>query len=195
MESGDRRTIVVVVDEGEGSERPEQSGGDAVAAEEAPPVPEPAPTPPNPRQVRARRRRRRRQLGTLLFVLVAGAILATAYFALTGDDDDPADGPSIITEAIPTTVAPPYSAVYQATTGINVRQVPATSAPIVAVVEQGRDVTVTCAIQGEVVNAPSGPNANWLRTTDPGAAGYVSAAFVSVGQDLASGKIPACPAA
>jgi hypothetical protein len=182
----------VLVDEG--SEGSEGLGykDDAGVAHDAP---APAPAPRNPRQIRARRRRRRRQLGTLLFVVVAGAILAAAYFAVAGGDDDSSDDATTTTAAATTTVAPPYSVAYKTTSGINVRQMPATSAPIVAVVEQGRDVTVTCVVDGEVVNAPSGPNAKWLKVTDPGAAGYVSAAFVTTGTDLTSGKIPACPRA
>jgi hypothetical protein len=180
-----------LVDEGsEGRDIPED---DAVADDV--PIAAPEHAPRNPRQVRARRRRRRRQLGTLLFVLVAGAILATAYFAVAGGDDDSSEEASSTTAAAATTSAPPFSAAYPTTSGINVRQMPATSAPIVAVVEQGRNVTVTCVVEGEVVNAPSGPNPQWLQVTDPGAAGYVSAAFVSTGEDLRTNTIPACPPA
>ena len=185
-----RRTIVAVDEGAEGLEPGEQRDDDHVVDD----VPAPAPAPRNLRQIRARRRRRRRQFGTLLFVVVAGAILATAYFAVAGGDDDSSDATST-TAAATTTTAPPFSAPYKTTSGIIVRQLPATSAPIVAVVEQGRDVTVTCAVDGEVVNAPSGPNPKWLKVTDPGAAGYVSAAFVTTGDDLTSGKIPVCPSA
>ena len=185
-----------VDDESKGSEGLGQGDdeGVGVADDVSEPAPAPEPAPRNPRQVRARRRRRRRQFGTLLFVLVAGAILATAYFAVSGGDDDSSDETTSTTVAATTTVAPPYSVAYKTTSGINVRQMPATSAPIVAVVEQGRDVTVTCVVDGEVVAAPSGPNAKWLKVTDPGAAGYVSAAFVTTGDDLTSGKIPTCSA-
>jgi hypothetical protein len=180
----------MVDDESEGLDLPDH---EAVADEVPPAAPQPAPR--NPRQIRARRRRRRRQIGTLLFVLVAGAILATAYFAVAGgDDDDTANDATGTTAAATTTVAPPFSAPYKTTAGINVRQMAATSAPVVATVEQGRDVTVTCVVEGEVVNAPSGPNAQWLQVTGPGA-GYVSAAFVSTGEDLRTGKIPTCPSA
>jgi uncharacterized protein YraI len=189
VDLGNRRTIVLVEDESEGLEH----GDDASAADVAPPAPEPAAR--NPRQVRARRRRRRRQLGTLLFVLVAVAVLATAYFAVTGGDDESSDEATGTSAAVTTTVAPPFSAAYKTTTGINVRQMPATNAPIVAVVEQGRDVTVTCVVEGEVVNGSSGPNAQWLKVTDPGAAGYVSAAYVTAGGDLTAGRIPVCPSA
>jgi hypothetical protein len=176
------------VDGSEGLDDPEQA-----VADDVPAAPEPAPR--NPRQIRARRRRRRRQIGTLLFVVVAVAVLATAYFAVAGEDDDSSNEATSTTTAATTTTAPPFSVAYKTTSGINVRQMPATSAPIVAVVEQGRDVTVTCVVQAEVVNAPSGPNAQWLKVTDPGAAGYVSAAFVSTGEDLRTNTIPACPAA
>jgi hypothetical protein len=179
-----------VDDESEGLDLPEH---DAAADDVAPVAPEPAPR--NPRQIRARRRRRRRQFGTLLFLIVAAAVLATAYFAVAGDDDDPSEDATSTTSAVTTTVAPPYSVAYKTTTGINVRQMPATSAPVVATVEQGHDVTVTCVIEGEAVNAPSGPNSQWLKITDPGAAGYVSAAYVSTGEDLRTSTIPACPSA
>jgi hypothetical protein len=185
---------MLVDEESEGLDLPEhEAAADDVSAAPAAAPPNP-PNPPNPRQIRARRRRRRRQVGTLVFVLVAGAILAAAYFAVAGGDDDSSDEATSTTSAVTTSTAPPFSAVYKTTSGINVRQMPATSAPIVSVVEQGRDVTVTCVVEAEVVNSPSGPNAQWLKVTGP-AAGYVSAAFVSTGQDLPTKKIPACPAA
>ena len=174
---------------------------DEEGAPPAPPVPDAAPEPApervplNPRQVRARRRRRRRQLGTLVFVVVAVGVLGAAYLALAGGDDTSSTEATSTSALVTTTVAPPFSSKYKTTTGINVRQGPGTSTPTVATVEQGREVTVTCVVQGEVVNAPSGPNPQWLKVTDPGAAGYVSAAFVSTGDDLRANKIPACPAA
>jgi uncharacterized protein YraI len=151
------------------------------------------PAPRNPRQVRARRRRRRRQFGTLLFVLVAGAVLAAAYLTISGNDDSPQTATSTAPTTT-TTVAPPFMAAYKVTTGINVRQAPGTTSPTVAVVEQGHEVTVVCVIEGESVNASSGPNTQWLKVAGP-PVGYVSAAYVAVGDDLNAKKIPACPAA
>jgi hypothetical protein len=180
---------VAVVDEG--SEGSGHSGGDAGAAGGAPPAPAPAPR--NPRQIRARRRRRRRQLGTFLFVLVAIGVFAAAYFAVAGGDDDSADDRASARSGPTTTVEPPFVATYTVTTGVNVRQTPSTTSPTVAVIEQGRDVTVVCVVEAEIVNAPSGPNPQWLRVAGPWNSGYVSAAFVSVGDDLRAGEIPACP--
>jgi uncharacterized protein YgiM (DUF1202 family) len=182
----------------EGSEGLEASGGDGVADDVAPPpaheaAPEPAPR--NPRQVRARRRRRRRQLGTLLFVLVAAGVFAAAYFAISGGDDDATDDRATASSGVTTTVVPPFIATYKATTGLNVRQSPATTAPVVGVVEQGRDVTAVCVVQGEVVTTASGANPQWLKIAGGWPVGYVSAAYVTAGADLTAGKIPACPAA
>ena len=146
--------------------------------------------------MRARRRRRRRQFGTLLFVVVAAGVFAAAYFALAGDDESSKAGTSATGSLATTTVAPPFVATYKATAGLNVRQSPSTNnVPIVGVVETGRDVTVVCVIEGEPVNAPSGPNSQWLGVAGPWPAGYVSSAFVAVGDGLTAKKIPACPAA
>jgi hypothetical protein len=167
--------------------------------EGAPPAPAPAPEesgrpPLNPRQLRARRRRRRRQLGTLIFLLVAGAILAAAYFAVAGGNDtssnDQASGTST---TLATTTTAAFSGTYKTSTGVNVRQAPATTAPVVGTVEQGKDVTVSCVANGEMVSAGSASSSQWLKISAP--AGYVSAAYVSAGDDLRANKIPACPAA
>ncbi len=176
----------------EGSEEVEPSGEAAAPAPD--PVPAPAPAPRNPRQVRARRRRRRRQFGTLLFVVVAGGVFAAAYFSLAGDNQSSRRSSGTGTSLAPTT-APPFSAVYKATTGLNVRQGPGTNVPTVAVVETGRDVTVECVVEGELVNAPNGPNSQWLKVTGSWPVGFVSSAFVAVGDDLRTQKIPTCPPA
>jgi len=187
---GSRRTIVLVEDESEGLEHDDE----VVARDVPPPAPEPAPQ--NPRQVRARRRRRRRQLGTLLFLIVAIAVFATAYFAVAGDDDDSSNDGATASSAVTTTVVPPFIANYKTTTGVNVRQDPGTTAATVAVVEQGRDVTVVCVSEGESVTAGSGATtAQWLKVAGSWPVGYVSAAYVNVGDDLTAQKIPACPAA
>ena len=54
---------------------------------------------------------------------------------------------------------------------------------------------VVCVIEGDRSNAPSGTNSQWLKVTGLGPSGYVSSAFVAVGDDLRNNKIPACPAA
>jgi hypothetical protein len=178
-------------------ESQELESPEAVAHDVAPPGLDHDPQPTrNPRQVRARRRRRRRQFGTLLFVVVAAGVFAAAYFSLAGDDESSKGGTSATGSLVTTTVAPPFVATYKATTGLNVRQSPGTNnVPIVGVVELGRDGTAVCMIEGEPVNTPSGPNTKWLGITGPWPAGYVSSAFVAVGDDLTANKIPACPTA
>jgi uncharacterized protein YraI len=149
--------------------------------------------PRNPRQVRARRRRRRRAIGTLLFVVVALGIIAFAVFALSGSDD-PSEEATTTTAAPTTSTTVPFSAAYNVTDGVNVRQGPGTTFPTVGTVETGKSVVVTCVAQGEPVNGPNGADSQWLKVTGP-PAGYVTAIYVSTGDDLRNGKIPACPAA
>lgn len=172
----------------------EEDGEVVEAPPPEPAPPEPAPAPRNPRQVRARRRRRRRQFGTLLFVLVAAGVFAAAYFALAGGDDSSNDATNGAGSLVTTTVEPPFVGTYKATTGLNVRQGPGTSVPTVGVIETGRDVTVVCVVEGEMVNAPNGPNSQWLKVAGSWPVGYVSSAFVAVGDDLRTQKIPTCPA-
>lgn len=157
--------------------------------------PSPPVAPRNPRQVRARRRRRRRAIGTLLFIVVAVVIFAIAAFALTGGDDSSDEATTTTAAAATTTTAPPFSASYKVTDGVNVRQGPGTSFPPAGTVETGNAVTVVCVAQGEPVNGPNGPDPQWLKVTGPGAAGYITSIYVSTGEDLRNGKIPACPAA
>src|SRR3954471_13041146 len=172
-----------------------EADGEVVAAPTAEPAPAPVPGPRNTRQVRARRRRRRRQLGTLLFVMVAAGVFAAAYFALAGGDDSSNDAANATGSLVTTTVEPPFVGSYKATTGLNVRQGPGTNVPTVGVIETGRDVTVVCVSEGEMVDAPSGPNSQWLKVAGAWPVGYVSSAFVAVGDDLRTQKIPTCPAA
>ena len=151
--------------------------------------------PTNQRQARARRRRRRRRIGAAIFVIVAGAVLATAYFAIAGgggDSPDESAGTSTTQPAATTTTALAFAGGYKVTTGVNIRQGPGTTFPTVGTVEQGRTILVLCVVNGELVNAPSGPNQQWLKMTGFGPSGYVSAAFVTTGDDLRNNKIPAC---
>ncbi len=155
-------------------------------------VDDPGPPPLNPRQVRARRRRRRRQFGTLLFLLVAGGILATAYFAVAGNDDS--DSKTSGSGATTTTAAPQFIARYKVTTGINVRQAPATTAAQVGAVAQGAEVAALCVTEGQSVTGGSQSTTQWLKVFGPWPLGYVSAAFVDTGDDLVAKKIPTCTA-
>jgi uncharacterized protein YraI len=175
----------VVVDE-EGSDDFEERAAAAT------PAPEPAPR--NPRQVRARRRRRRRQLGSVLFLVVAVGVVAAAYLTLTGDDDSSDEAATTTTAAGATTTTAPFAGSYRVTTGVNVREGPGTTTRAVGTIETGRTVLVICVVEGEPVNAPSGTNSQWLKVTGLGPSGYVSSAFVTVGDDLRNAKIPTCPA-
>jgi uncharacterized protein YraI len=142
--------------------------------------------------VRARRRRRRRTIGTLLFLTVAIGVCAAAYFALFGDDSS--DRASTTTSSLVTTASAPKPAgPYRVTTGVNIRQGPGTTFPAVGAIETGRQVFVSCVIEGQPVDAPSGPTTKWLRLTGFGPAGYLTVAYVDVGDDLnVPGKIPPC---
>jgi uncharacterized protein YgiM (DUF1202 family) len=162
---------------------------------EAAAVPAPEPVPPNPRQVRARRRRRRRQLGTVLFLLVAVGVFAAAYFTLTEGDDSSDDATGTTGVGATTTTLAPFAGSYKVTTGVNLREGAGTTFPAVSTIETGHAVLVVCVVEGEPVNAPSGTNTQWLKITGLGPTGYVSSAFVTLGDDLRNGKIPACPPA
>ncbi len=166
------------------------------AGEESEAAAAPAPAARNSRQVRARRRRRRRQIGTLLFLLVAAGVFAAAYFTISGDDDSSDDAASTTTVAgASTTTVAPFAGSYKVTTGVNVREGAGTTSRAVGTVETGRTVLVICVVEGEPVNAPTGTNSQWLKITGLGPSGYVSSAFVAVGDDLRNAKIPTCPAA
>ena len=132
----------------------------------------------------------------MLFLLVAVGVIAAAYFVLAGDDSSSNDASTTTTASAgsSTTTTAPFSATYTVTSGVNVRQGAGTTFPTVGTVEQGKQVVVTCVAQGTPVDGPGGPNPNWLKITGP-PAGYVSAVYASTGEDLTSGKIPACPAA
>ena len=57
-------------------------------------------------------------------------------------------------------------------------------------------VMVICAIQGEAVSTPGGPQTIWVKVTAGQTTGYVSAVYVDIGQTLADPtKIGDCPAA
>jgi hypothetical protein len=151
-----------------------------------------APAPLAPRRVRARRRRRRRTIGALLFVAVAVGVFAAAYLVLVADDSS--DRAASTTSApVTVTTAPKPAGPYRVTTGVNIRRGPGTTFPSVGAIETGRQVFVSCVIDGQPVDGPSGPITKWLRLTGFGPAGYLTLAYVDVGDDLnVPGKIPPC---
>ena len=53
---------------------------------------------------------------------------------------------------------------------------------------------VTCVIDGESIDGPTGPSTKWVRLGGFGPTGYVTVQYVDLGADLQTpGKIPACP--
>ena len=154
-----------------------------------------APAPLTPRQRATRRRHRRRVLGVLVFVLVAGGVFAAAYFALAGPDNSSnvATGPT--TELTTTTTGPKAAGPYRVITGGNIRQGPGTTFPSVGTIETGHVVFVTCVVDGQSVDGPTGPSTKWLRLIGFGPTGYLTVQYVDLGTDLSvPGKIPVCPA-
>jgi hypothetical protein len=163
-------------------ERPAGEGSDA-----PPPVPA--------RQARARRRRHRRVLGTLLFFAVAIGIFAAAYFVLIDDDSSDRGAATATSAGVTSTTVHPAAGPYRVTTGVNVRKGPGTTFPTVGTIETGHVVFVSCVVDGEPVDAPTGPVTKWLRLTGFGPVGYLTVAYVDVGDDLSvEGKIPVCSA-
>ena len=94
---------------------------------------------------------------------------------------------------VTTTTAAKPAGPYRVTTGVNIRQGPGTNFPSVGTIETGRQVFVCCVIDGQPVDGPSGPITKWLRLTGFGPVGYLTVAYVDVGDDLnVAGKIPPC---
>ena len=148
-----------------------------------------------PREKQRRRQRRRHLIGWLVFLLAAGGILYAAYATFGGGDSSDADRTPVSTTAPPTTTIAPAGP-FKTNAGVNVRNGPATTQPVVATLDLGTEVMVVCAIQGEAVNTPGGPQTIWLKVTAGEKTGYVSAVYVDVGQLLADPtKIGDCPAA
>lgn len=133
-------------------------------------------------------------IGWLVFLLAAGGILYTAYSTFGGSDSSDADRtPGSTTAPTTTTIAP--AGPFKTTAGVNVRNGPATTQPVVATLDLGTEVMVVCAIQGEAVNTPGGPQPIWLKVTAGSKTGYVSAVYVDVGRNLSDPtKIGSCPA-
>jgi hypothetical protein len=149
----------------------------------------------NPRQVRARRRRRRRRFGVVVFLAVAVGVFVAAYVGLAGNDNssDTTTGQSVIAAAATTTTAVKSFGPYKVTTGVHVRQGAGTSFPAVGTIEVGHEVFVACYVDGEVVASPNGPIPQWLKLTGFGPHGWVTALYVSTGDDLTNNRIPPCP--
>ena len=106
----------------------------------------------------------------------------------------PTARPSTTSAPVTVTTAPKPAGPYKVTTGVNIRQGPGTTFPSVGTIETGRQVFVSCVIDGQPVDGPSGPITKWLRLTGFGPTGYLTVAYVDVGDDLnVAGKIPPCP--
>jgi hypothetical protein len=148
-----------------------------------------------PRERQRRQRRRRRLIGWIAFLLVAGGILAAAYATFGGNGSSEHSQDAGTTTASPTTTVPPAGP-FKTTAGVNVRNGPATTQPVVATLDLGTEVMVVCAVQGEAVNTPGGPQTIWVKVTAGATNGYVSAVYVDIGPTLADPtKIGECPAA
>ena len=134
-------------------------------------------------------------IGWLVFFLAASGILYAAYATFGGSDSSDADR-TIGSTTAPTTTTVAPAGPFKTTAGVNVRNGPATTQPVVATLDLGTEVMVVCAIQGEAVTTPGGPQTIWLKVTAGAKTGYVSAVYVDVGQILADPtKIGDCPAA
>ena len=173
-----RRRTITVVDERQDDEGVRES-----------------PAPLTPRQRASRRRHRRRVFGVLVYVLVAGGVLAATYFSVAGSDDSSDDAVSSNPELTTTTTAVPAAGPYRVITGVNIRQGPGTTFPSVGTIETGHSVFVTCVVDGQPVDGPTGPSTKWLRLVGFGPVGYLTVQYVDLGTDLTvPGKIPVCPA-
>jgi uncharacterized protein YraI len=127
---------------------------------------------------------------------VAIGIFAAAYFVFIGTDDSSShDAATATTEGATTTSVPKPAGPYRVTTGVNVRQGPGTTFPSVGTIQTGHQVFVSCVVEGQPVDAPTGPVTKWVRLTGFGPVGYLTVAYVDVGDDLnVPGKIAACTA-
>jgi len=143
-------------------------------------------SPPAPR----RPRRSHHGLAFALLFLVVVLIGLGAGAALFGVDADDITGDSSgdvsaagdATDITTTTVpALPAPRPYKVTDGVNVRSGPATSYSIVGTVETGYEVSVVCAIDGEVIDGPLGPTNKWLRIQLNALTGYVTSEYVDTG--------------
>lgn len=153
------------------------------------------PAPLTPRQRAARRRHRRRVFGVLVFFAAAVGVFAAAYFALAGPDGSSSDATRPSADLTTTTTGPKVAGPYRVITGVNIRQGPGTTFPSVGTIETGHVVFVTCVVDGQPVDGPTGPSTKWLRLIGFGPTGYLTVQYVDLGTDLSvPGKIPVCPA-
>jgi uncharacterized protein YraI len=95
-----------------------------------------------------------------------------------------AASPDVTSTAILATVPP--AGPFKVTDGLNVRTGPGRTFPTVGTIDLGKEVLVSCVIEGETVDGPKGPTTKWLRvttTTATGSAmtGYVTSQYVATG--------------
>jgi uncharacterized protein YraI len=127
-----------------------------------------------------------------LFILVAAGVIAATYFSFAGSSDSSTDA-TRPTSLATTTTGPNVAGPYRVITGVNIRQGPGTNFPSVGTIETGHKVFVTCVVDGQPVDGPSGPSTKWLRLIGFGPTGYLTVQYVAIGSDLnVPGKIPVC---
>ena len=129
---------------------------------------------------RVRRRRWRRAIGVLVFAAATVAIGSLAFKELAG----PKSGRDIASpEAASTTIVAtlPPAGPYKVTDGLNVRTGPGRAFPTVGTIDLGKEVLVSCVIDGESVDGPKGPTSKWLRVTSANMTGYVTSQYVATG--------------
>lgn len=132
-------------------------------------------------------------IGVLLFLVVAVGVFGAAYLTFAPSDDSKTATRSGDALTTTTTVVKP-SGPYRVITGVNVRQGPGTTTASVGTIETGHVVFVTCVIDGESVDGPTGPSTKWVRLGGFGPTGYLTVQYVDLGADLQTpGKIPVCP--
>jgi uncharacterized protein YgiM (DUF1202 family) len=142
-------------------------------------------SPPAPR--RPRRKHRGLAFAVLFLIIVLiGLGAGAALFGvdsddITGDKSGEVSSPGETTSTTTTVPPLPVPRPYKVTDGVNVRSGPGTSYSILATVETGHEVSVVCAIDGEVVDGPLGPTNKWLRIQLNAFTGYVTAGYVATG--------------
>ena len=154
-----------------------------------------SPPPPTADQRTRKRkwRRRRRVLGTLAFLAVVGVLFYVVAQATGIGQDDGSALRDTTTTVAPTTTTLPPAGPYRVLDGLNARSGPGSTFPAVGVIEIGHLVTVRCVAEGALVNGPTGQSTKWLKVPTPFGDIWLTAAYVSVGADLANpAKIPPC---
>jgi uncharacterized protein YgiM (DUF1202 family) len=139
-----------------------------------------------------RRRRWRRAIGVLAFAAVAVALGTLAFKELAGPGSgrDAASPVGTSTTIVPTL---PPAGPYKVTDGLNVRTGPGRTFPVVGTIELGKEVMVSCVIDGESVDGPNGPTTKWLRVTSANVTGYVTSQYVATGAAVSNpAVIPRC---